>query len=120
MENESYGEVAGLSLEEVVEAIAVPGQLLFASRSEPLVGAADDSFSSCLLDDDPFDGRGGDDGFDSGGFGELYQQPWYLAGIQGLRAAARIDGAQPYDNGRWDGADHGVEVCEAPHRSVFH
>src|SRR5487761_770800 len=53
MKDETNGEITRVLLEQVVEGIAVPGQLPLIADAEPLVGAADDAFSSGLLDDDP-------------------------------------------------------------------
>jgi hypothetical protein len=61
MEDEAHGEIARIILEQVVEGVSIPRQLLLAAHAEPLVGAADDSLGSCLLDHDPLDGRRGDD-----------------------------------------------------------
>jgi hypothetical protein len=55
MKDETNGEIARFVPEQVVEGITIPSQLLLVADAEPLVGTADDAFSSSLLDNDPFD-----------------------------------------------------------------
>ncbi len=55
MKDETNGEIARAVPEQVVEGITIPSQLLLVADAEPLVGTADDAFSSSLLDNDPFD-----------------------------------------------------------------
>ncbi len=55
VKDEAHGDVARVVLEQVVEGIAVPSQLLLTADAEPLVGTADDAFSPGLLDNDPLD-----------------------------------------------------------------
>jgi hypothetical protein len=55
MKDETNGEIGRVVLEQVVEGIAIPSQLLLIADAEPLVGTADDAFSSGLLDNDPLD-----------------------------------------------------------------
>ncbi|MHB8452366.1 MAG: hypothetical protein ACYDAQ_18235 [Mycobacteriales bacterium] len=57
LKDESHVEIARVALEQVVEGIAVPGQLLLIADAEPLVGTADDAFDSGLFDHDPLDSR---------------------------------------------------------------
>ncbi len=60
MDDESDGELAWIVLEQVVEGITVPSQLLLVANAESLVGTSDDPFGSGLFDHDPLDSRRGD------------------------------------------------------------
>jgi hypothetical protein len=84
MKDETNGEIARVVLEQVIEGVAIPGQLLFTADAEPLVATADDVFSSGPLDHDPLDSCRGDHRFDSRGIGQFPQQPRELVGIQCL------------------------------------
>lgn len=55
VKDKAHGKMARVILEQVVEGIAVPGQLFLVADAKPLIGTADDALSSRLLDDDPLD-----------------------------------------------------------------
>lgn len=56
MQDESHGELARIALEQVVEGITIPSQLLLVANAESLVGTSDDPFGSSRFDHDPLDG----------------------------------------------------------------
>ncbi|HEY1653148.1 MAG TPA: hypothetical protein VGG09_14785 [Acidimicrobiales bacterium] len=56
MEDETDGETTRPVLEQVVESVTIPSQLLLVADAESLVGTPDDPFGSGLFDHDSLDG----------------------------------------------------------------